>query len=156
MAEAVKLVFANQLKEALLRVYKGRLPSIASIARDFSLKSPHLSHISSETIRKWLRGESLPHVSRMQVLIDWLGPEIASPFEKFGHAVSHHNNQHFTDTSLSLDNNARELLRYAQILTEREYQSVLSIARLLAEKHEFDQPPEAVIGNGHLRNQIDD
>lgn len=153
MAEVVKAAFANRLTECLRNAYRGQLPSIAVIARDFSLKSPHLPHVSGETIRKWLRGESLPHVSRMQVLIDWLGPEIASPFEHYGRAVAYQTNQHNSNTYEPLTNNISELLAIASTLTEKEYQSVLSIARLLADKHHLDLSPAATVGDGHLREQ---
>lgn len=151
MPQVVKTAFASRLTDCLRRAYKGQLPSIAVIARDFSLKSPHLPHVSGETIRKWLRGESLPHVSRMHVLIEWLGPEIASPFEHYGRAMAPQSNQVPPITNDHTPDNVGELLRIAQILTEKEYQSVLSIARLLADKHTHEQTPESLAGDGHLK-----
>ena len=71
--KTTKNAFALQLKSELLNHYNGVMPSFNVIARDFTLHSPDLPPVSSETIRKWLRGESMPHISRMQVLIEWLG-----------------------------------------------------------------------------------
>ena len=60
-------------------------------------------------------------------------------------------NQVPTFTNGHTPDNVSELLRIAQILTEKEYQSVLSIARLLAEKHTYEQAPESLAGDGHLK-----
>lgn len=64
-------VFARNLKEKLCAHYGGRMPSFSTVARDFALRSPHLKHVSSETIRKWIRGVALPTVTRLQVLNEW-------------------------------------------------------------------------------------
>lgn len=151
MPQVIKTAFANRLSECLRKAYKGQLPSIAIIARDFSLRSPHLPHVSGETIRKWLRGESLPHVSRMQVLIEWLGPEIASPFELYSSNLAPQSNRVPPSNNGHTHENVSELLKIAQKLTEKECQSLLSIARLLAEKHTYEQATESVTGNGHLK-----
>jgi hypothetical protein len=63
--------FAGNLKERLCAFYGGRMPSFSTVARDFALRSPHLKHVSSETIRKWVRGSSLPTVDRLLVLNEW-------------------------------------------------------------------------------------
>ena len=72
--------FADALAESLRRHYGGRIPSFSTIARDFALYSPAgLAPISVETPRKWIRGESLPSLERLQTLAHWLGPEILEP-----------------------------------------------------------------------------
>lgn len=73
---ATKKDFATHLKSGLLKHYQGQIPSYNVIARDFTLRATDLPPVSSETVRHWLRGESMPHISRMQVLIDWLGAEL--------------------------------------------------------------------------------
>lgn len=85
--ERIKSDFADQFTRCLKAFYQGRLPSFAKIARDFSLRAPHLPHVSAETVRHWVRGSSLPHVSRMQVLVDWLGPEVAASFDNHARAL---------------------------------------------------------------------
>ncbi len=73
---ATKKDFATHLKSGLLKHYQGQIPSFNVIARDFTLRATDLPPVSSETVRQWLRGESMPHISRMQVLIYWLGAEL--------------------------------------------------------------------------------
>lgn len=137
--DRVKQEFSTELVECLKRVYGGRMPSIATVARDFSLKSPHLAHISNETIRKWIRGDSLPHVSRMQVLIDWLGPKIGEPFDKPIKAIKFSQNGATQSSNQHRSNGDKhpmhdELVSIIDRLTEKECQSILAIARLLADK----------------------
>lgn len=71
-----KVDFARSLRLALGKYYHGKVPSNNTIAKDFTLRATDLSPVSGETIRNWLKAESLPHVSRMQVLVSWLGPEV--------------------------------------------------------------------------------
>lgn len=142
--DQVKQAFSIELADSLKSAYGGHLPSLATIARDFSLKSPHLPHISTETIRKWIRGEALPHVSRMQVLIDWLGPQIGNPFEqpvltlqsakKRAAETAKHNgngNGHHAFTEHPFHD---QLVGIIEKLNERECKSILEIAQLLADK----------------------
>ncbi len=69
--------FTETLAACLARHYGGKIPSFATIARDFALHSPPgLPPISVETPRKWMRGQSLPSLERLQTLAHWLGPEI--------------------------------------------------------------------------------
>lgn len=72
--------FADALANSLRKHYGGRIPSFSTIARDFALHSPAgLAPISVETPRKWIRGESLPSLERLQTLAHWLGAEILDP-----------------------------------------------------------------------------
>lgn len=137
--DRVKQAFSVELVASLKREYGGRMPSMATVARDFSLKSPHLAHISNETIRKWIRGDSLPHISRMQVLIDWLGPQIRDPFDKPVKAIRLIQNNSSSEAAKNHTNGEKhpmhdELLRIIERLSEKECQSILAIAQLLADK----------------------
>lgn len=147
--ERIKSDFADQFTRCLKAFYQGRLPSFAKIARDFSLRAPHLPHVSAETVRHWVRGSSLPHVSRMQVLVDWLGPEVAASFDNHARALlsgkpSIQSNQLFTTLpSLTINNEQQaseettpaELLTVLNRLTEQERQAIMEIAQLLLIKH---------------------
>ena len=147
--ERIKSVFADQFTRCLKAFYQGRLPSFAKIARDFSLRAPHLPHVSAETVRHWVRGSSLPHVSRMQVLVDWLGPEVAASFDNHARALLSgkpgiQSNQLFTTLpSLTINNEQQaseettpaELLTVLNRLTEQERQAIMEIAQLLLIKH---------------------
>lgn len=64
-------LFANALRGALADD-QGRLPSAAKFADAFNLRAHGTSTITRETARKWLRGEAMPEIGKMQVLIHWL------------------------------------------------------------------------------------
>lgn len=72
----LKRLFARQLELSLRRAYGGQMPSLATVARDLSLRFPHLPHVSTETVRKWLRGLAIPQSPRMQALATWLGDDL--------------------------------------------------------------------------------
>lgn len=144
--DRVKQDFSVALVDGLKQVYGGRMPSIAVVARDFSLKSPHLPHISGETLRKWIRGESLPQYSRMQVLIEWLGNDITLPFNKPGQVIQQV--QRYETTNGQSNGNGHrhqvtnqyhpihdQLVSILDQLNENECQSILTIAQLLVEKN---------------------
>ncbi len=167
--DRVKQAFSIELVEGLKRAYGGHLPSMAKVARDFSLKSPHLPHISSETIRKWIRGESLPHIARMQVLIDWLGPQMAIPFEqpvmalqfaqqKATGQTKHHGNEYGHSNLVTLPVSQHpihdQLIGIIDQLNEKECKSILSIAKLLAEKHITEESTIVASHNGHDKVEV--
>ncbi|MGV0953534.1 MAG: hypothetical protein ACOYBR_04425 [Fluviibacter sp.] len=153
----IKSDFSDQFQRCLKAFYKGRLPSFASIARDFSLRAPHLPHVSAETVRHWVRGSSLPHVSRMQVLVDWLGPEVAATFDTHARALlsgrpGNQSNQLFAQTGryqsdaaslTGTQTSSENLLVVLDRLTEQERQAVMDIAQLLLVKHHSSQQPNS-------------
>lgn len=134
---SLKKTFARELLISLQREYGGRLPSIATVARDFSLRAPHLRHISGEAIRKWLSGTSVPHMSRMSVLVEWLGPELREVFERkpVSGKTSKHRittpyvtssavHQEIIDTALKLSQqDAQAALTFLQDLMHTSYES---------------------------------
>ena len=154
--ERIKSDFADQFSRCLKAFYRGRLPSFAKIARDFSLRAPHLPHVSAETVRHWVRGTSLPHVSRMQVLVDWLGPEVAASFDSHARALLsgspvEQSNKLITpltelnQQSLASVITSAKLLAVLESLNDQERQAVFEIAQLLVARH-----GGATQGNGHL------
>lgn len=156
--DQIKLEFADQFTKCLRAYYKDRLPSFAKIARDFSLRAPHLPHVSAETVRHWARGASLPHVSRMQVLVDWLGPEVASSFDKNASASLSAKPLHNSDRlgssliyvekhrmSLNEDADSSELINILNILNEEERRAIFEIAQLFVARHR-----PLGLGDGHL------
>lgn len=157
--ERIKSDFADQFSRCLKAFYKGRLPSFAKIARDFSLRAPHLPHVSAETVRHWVRGTSLPHVSRMQVLVDWLGPEVAASFDSHARALLSgrpvaQSNQLITpltelnQQSLASVITSAKLLAVLESLNDQERQAVFEIAQLLVTRH-----GNVGVGNGHVIDQ---
>ncbi len=64
-------LFASALRDALADG-QGQLPSAAKFADAFNLRAHGTSTITRETARKWLKGEAIPEIGKMQVLIHWL------------------------------------------------------------------------------------
>lgn len=158
--QRIKSEFADQFSRCLKAFYRGRLPSFAKIARDFSLRAPHLPHVSAETVRHWVRGNSLPHVSRMQVLVDWLGPEVAASFDSHARALLSgrpvaQSNQLITTPLTELNQQSTtsvttsaKLLAVLERLNDQERQAVFEIAQLLVTRHR-----NVVVGNGLVIDQ---
>jgi hypothetical protein len=65
-------LFSRSLKD-LLTVKYGYVPSAAKFSDAFNLRAHGTTTISRETARKWIRGEAIPELSRLKVLINWLG-----------------------------------------------------------------------------------
>ena len=73
--------FSNELRNKFIQHY-GKVPSCSTIARDFSLLAEDVDPVSLETVRKWLRGDSLPHPKRLRILQAWIGVDLnSSPHE---------------------------------------------------------------------------
>jgi len=65
-------LFSRRLNELLMAKY-GYIPSAAKFSDAFNLRAHGTTTISRETARKWMRGEAIPELSRLKVLINWLG-----------------------------------------------------------------------------------
>jgi hypothetical protein len=127
---ALKKSFSKELTTSLQREYGGRIPSIATVARDFSLRAPHLKHISGEAIRKWLSGSSVPHMSRMSVLVEWLGPELREVFERKTSCARSYDNSAEVTTPVQ-----RELIETALQLSSQDAAAALTLLRDLLHTH---------------------
>jgi hypothetical protein len=136
----MKQLFSRQFKLSLEKTYNGRLPSLAVIARDLSLKSPHLPHVSNEAVRKWLRGSAIPQSPRMQTLVDWLGEELLEPLAKTKQTNGGNGNG---SNSLNGWNNAHEradalnkqaLFTLIDSLEPADYKLMVRLIRSLSEK----------------------
>lgn len=124
--------FSDALAKSLRKFYGGEIPSFSTIARDFALHSPAgLAPISVETPRKWIRGESLPSLERLQTLAHWLGPEILESLngEFLGNKKEH---GYGKLTPASGVEDATELLKQ---LTAEELGSVAQLLRHLVNAH---------------------
>ncbi len=112
-------LFAGVLREALAGVH-GRIPSAAKVADAFNLRAHGTSTISRETARKWLRGEAMPEIGKMQVLIHWLNLDPASflqPIAMEGNLV-----RESARTVLSDESDVRQVL--ADILPQLDDRSI--------------------------------
>jgi len=65
-------LFSRSIKTLLTKKY-GYLPSAAKFSDAFNLRAHGTTTISRETARKWLKGEAIPELSRLRVLMTWLG-----------------------------------------------------------------------------------
>ena len=78
--QELKERFSKKLREAI-RSFYGYLPSASVIARDFNLRSRNTSPVTQESIRRWIRGISLPEDPRLKVLVNWLAIDLNAIFD---------------------------------------------------------------------------
>lgn len=71
--------WSQQLTLSLKEAYGGRMPSLSTVSRDLALRSSYLPQVSNETVRKWIRGDSIPSAIAILALANWLGDEILLP-----------------------------------------------------------------------------
>lgn len=67
----MKEFFSHSLRESLKLRY-GKVPSAEVISRDFNLRAHGTSPVTQESVRRWIRGESLPKLDHLIVLAKWL------------------------------------------------------------------------------------
>lgn len=127
---ATKSAFASHLKSGLLKHYQGQMPSLNVIARDFTLRAPDLPPVSSETVRHWLRGQSMPHISRMQVLIDWLGIELVD------FSLQRNNDCCNKGLIKNCPNDRLALCDMIERLNHQESQAMKAVLQMLAAHHD--------------------
>ena len=70
-ASDLKYRFSKSLRDSLKERY-GKLPSANVVARDFNLIAFDVNPVSQETVRRWMRGISMPEDLRLKVLSNWL------------------------------------------------------------------------------------
>ena len=103
--QAVGSLFSRNLKDLLTAKY-GYMPSAAKFSDAFNLRAHGTTTISRETARKWIRGEAHPRLSRLKVLMSWLGlkpsvfleeelnePPVAGTVKKINQSSLHENTQ---------------------------------------------------------------
>jgi hypothetical protein len=86
--------------------------------------------ISVETARKWIRGKSLPHASRLRVLCAWLSMDVTlsdSSIEQF-------KVRPYGQNSNTTNGSAQELIQILNKLKEDEVKALTEIARLYLKK----------------------
>lgn len=71
--QAINARFARFLRARLLLASEGCLPAVSVITARFNQCENGLRPVSSETVRRWLRGLSLPELSRLPALCRLLG-----------------------------------------------------------------------------------
>lgn len=155
---ALRKSFSTQLIQSLEVQYGGNLPSLSTIARDFSLRARTVRHVSNETVRKWIKGDAVPQMERMQVLIEWLGEEITKPFlasyesnknhEKQNNSFSPQNVHNVNTNSISHTGHIRqslanyshsprdiqELFLHVNRLSKQEFKLISTLVKTLSQK----------------------
>lgn len=126
---ATKKAFAKHLKSGLLKYYQGQIPSFNVIARDFTLRATDLPPVSSETVRHWLRGESMPHITRMQVLIDWLGTDLID------FSLRRSNECCNKGLDKNCPNGRVELCNMIESLNQQESLAMIAVLHMLSARH---------------------
>lgn len=67
MLENFRKNFIFNFRDALIKKY-GKVPPSSFIANEFNQISPDSPPLSSETVRRWLTGVSLPEIHRLAIL----------------------------------------------------------------------------------------
>jgi len=75
--------FAAALRSRIRARHNGGLPSASELARALNHIDQWRRPVSPETMRRWIRGLSLPELHRVPALCDWLG---CSPGDLFASA----------------------------------------------------------------------
>lgn len=68
---SIEVRFGEALRTVLRRRY-GRLPSAAFVTNQFNRRITGVNGVSGETIRRWIRGMSMPRYDHLEVLGEWL------------------------------------------------------------------------------------
>lgn len=77
---AVKDQFAKVLYEALLEKF-GTMPSNTVIAREFNLRAYDSEPVTHESVRRWIKGISMPDERKLRILVSWLDLDLRRCFQ---------------------------------------------------------------------------
>ena len=75
----VKDEFARLLKEGLLGHF-GKMPAVAVVTREFSLRAHGVEPVTQESVRRWLKGISMPEERKLRILATWLKLDLSRCF----------------------------------------------------------------------------
>jgi len=76
----VKDQFASILQAALVDKFGG-LPSNSVIAREFNLRAYDSEPVTHESVRRWIKGISMPDERKMRILVSWLALDLRKCFQ---------------------------------------------------------------------------
>jgi hypothetical protein len=69
--DALRLNFSTALRSALVD-RMGKMPSATNLANQFNFRAHGTTEITRETARKWMTGQAIPEIERLNILIEWL------------------------------------------------------------------------------------
>jgi len=101
--------FSRFFREGLRKKY-GRLPSAAFVAIQFNRYTDSEKPVSKETVRRWMRGISMPTYSHLQVLAVWLSLDINK-------LVADHGSVNLYQSQTQESRYAEETIRLAELLS---------------------------------------
>jgi len=101
--------FSRFFREGLRKKY-GRLPSAAFVAIQFNRYTDSEKPVSQETVRRWMRGISMPTYSHLQVLAVWLSLDINK-------LVADHGSVNLYQSQTQESRYAEETIRLAELLS---------------------------------------
>jgi len=101
--------FSRFFREGLRKKY-GRLPSAAFVAIQFNRYTDSEKPVSKETVRRWMRGISMPIYSHLQVLAVWLSLDINK-------LVADHGSVNLYQSQTQESRYAEETIRLAELLS---------------------------------------
>lgn len=81
ISEITKINFAKQLNAQLQKKYNKKV-SVVFFVNQFNLRSYGTAPIAYETGRKWLNGFTIPQLSSMEILVNWLNIDVNHIFTK--------------------------------------------------------------------------
>lgn len=102
--------FSSAFRQALVKRY-GRLPSAPFVAREFNLRHKGSRTISSESARRWLHGDCLPHLDRLETISAWLGIGIDSAFLPHTKSEGYQSMENASPWPVSLNEEQRDCLK---------------------------------------------
>lgn len=112
MVLSIEARFGRYFRSALRRRFR-RLPSAAFVANQFNLRSCRKDGVTSETIRRWMRGVSMPSYENLQILVDWLDLDCRVVFRRKGKDLFESPKDETLDAFRQLNPDLREsLLRF--------------------------------------------
>ena len=83
----MKNKFSHSLRESL-KFHYGKLPSAEVVSRDFNLRAHGTTPVTQESVRRWIRGESLPKPDHLIVLVQWLHLNLNEIYDPGNHTES--------------------------------------------------------------------
>ena len=137
------MLFATALRDALVTT-AGRVPSAAKFADAFNLRAYGTSTITRETARKWLRGDAIPEIGKMRVLIRWLNID-PSTFLQTSGDESLQPDQADDCRSMQGESNVRGvLINILEHLDERSIETLFLTATAMREVRKLKRENQAI------------
>jgi len=139
--KTVKKLFSKELNKALFKNYRKKV-SIVFFVNQFNLRAHGTNVIAYETGRKWLKGIALPQASKIKILVDWLGLDVAKLFNTVDDDIDENKVSTLVSSSLLSESTHREhMLDYIHstaLELDPKHLSSLLLAALTLKEFSYD------------------